>query len=194
MTHDWDATYSEADRIWSGQPNKTLVAEVTGLETGRALDVGCGEGADAIWLEQRGWEVVGVDPSLVALERAQRAADEADVEVEWVHGSLDDVVLPHDDFDLVSVHYAPIFLDQMPLEELTRLVAVGGTLLVVHHAEFHAHPEHGDITQLLTPDNVAARLGDDWRILVHEHRDRDVVEGRGAHHHEDVVLRAVRVN
>lgn len=63
--------------MWSGQPNGSLVAEVADLEPGTALDVGCGEGADAIWLAHQGWKVTALDPSAVALDRAATAAGEA---------------------------------------------------------------------------------------------------------------------
>ena len=65
----WDARYAESDRIWSGRPNPRLVEHVTGVPAGTALDVGAGEGADAVWLAQRGWQVTALDVSEVALER-----------------------------------------------------------------------------------------------------------------------------
>ena len=72
---EWDARYRECDgAMWSGRPNGRLVAEVTALTPGRALDVGCGEGADAIWLGQRGWTVTAIDISEVAICRAREAS------------------------------------------------------------------------------------------------------------------------
>src|SRR4029453_6820806 len=72
---EWDARYSERDgAMWSGRPNGRLVAEVAGLTPGRALDVGCGEGADAIWLARRGWTVTAIDISDVAVCPAREAA------------------------------------------------------------------------------------------------------------------------
>src|SRR5215467_9291696 len=70
----WDERYRSAQRVWSGNPNPQLVAEVADRRPGRALDVGCGEGADAIWLARAGWTVVGADVSGVALERAAQHA------------------------------------------------------------------------------------------------------------------------
>src|ERR687885_1951411 len=84
---EWDARYRERDgAMWSGRPNGRLVAEVASLAPGRALDVGCGEGADAIWLAQRGWTVTAVDISDVALGRAREAAELARVVVECICG------------------------------------------------------------------------------------------------------------
>ncbi|WP_338037967.1 class I SAM-dependent methyltransferase [Nocardiopsis halophila] len=68
----WDDRYSSEERLFSGNPNGVLVAEVEGLAPGRALDLGCGEGADAVWLAERGWHVAAVDISQVALDRRRR--------------------------------------------------------------------------------------------------------------------------
>lgn len=82
---DWDERYaSHGEGLWSGRPNGALVAELVGRPPGRALDVGCGEGADPLWLARAGWEVTGADVSEVALERAGAGAREAGVTVEWV--------------------------------------------------------------------------------------------------------------
>ncbi len=73
---EWDARYGERDRaMWSGRPNGRLAAEVADLTPGRALDVGCGEGADAIWLARRGWTVTAIDISDVAVGRAREASE-----------------------------------------------------------------------------------------------------------------------
>ena len=84
---EWDARYRERDgAMWSGRPNGRLVDEVADLTPGRALDVGCGEGADAIWLAQHGWTVTAIDISEVAVGRARAAADRAGATVEWISG------------------------------------------------------------------------------------------------------------
>src|SRR5918999_196335 len=82
---EWDTRYRDA-AMWSGRPNGRLVAEVADLTPGRALDVGCGEGADAIWLARCGWTVTAIDVSDVAVCRAREAAERAGAEVEWVCG------------------------------------------------------------------------------------------------------------
>ena len=102
----WDARYSErAGQMWSGRPNGRLVAEVAALPPGRALDVGCGEGADAIWLAKQGWAVTAIDISAVAIGRAKEAAQLAGAPVEWVCDDVLATSLPARSFDLVSLQY-----------------------------------------------------------------------------------------
>src|SRR3954465_11549563 len=99
---EWDARYSERDgTMWSGRPNGRLVAEVADLAPGRALDVGCGEGADAIWLARRGWDVAAVDISEVAVGRARDAAQLAGATVAWVCGDALQTLFAARSFDLV---------------------------------------------------------------------------------------------
>jgi SAM-dependent methyltransferase len=188
---EWDARYREEGRIWSGNPNAALVDEVTGMAPGTALDVGCGEGADSIWLAQQGWQVTAIDVSQVALDRAAQAAVDAGVSVDW---KLADISTNDQSFDLVSAFYLPIHRESSGLAALVEAVKPGGTLLVVHHAEFnpkHAK-EHGfNPDDYLKVDEIAAELGSGWRIEKHQQQPRQVSGGAGAHHVEDVVLRAV---
>ena len=196
----WDARYRAAERVWSGEPNGALVAEATALAPGRALDVGCGEGADAVWLARRGWAVTALDVSRVALDRARRHAEEADVQVTWVHAGLVEAELPTGSFDLVSAQYAVLLRTPGAVAErvLADLVAPGGTLLVVHHdlgpdhAHAHAHAGGFDPALYALPADVAAVLGDGWRVEVDESRPRRITGGGGAHHVADLVLRASR--
>ncbi|MBT2365989.1 NAD(P)/FAD-dependent oxidoreductase [Streptomyces sp. ISL-10] len=168
----WDARYRESERIWSGNPNVALVREVTGLRPGTALDLGCGEGADAIWLAQRGWRVTATDVSAVALERAARHAEESGVAdaIEWRRQDLA-VSFPDGEFDLVSAHYLHSPGD-LPREGILRsaasAVAPGGVLLVVGHAgpaswERAAH----EGVPLPTPQEVLESLelsADGWEV------------------------------
>lgn len=141
----WDERYGGTERIWSGRPNVALVREVTGLAPGTALDLGCGEGGDAIWLAGQGWQVVGTDVSRRALERAAGHAEQAGVadRVEWRRHDLA-VDFPAGRFDLVSAHFlhSPV---EMPREAILRsaaaAVAPGGVLLVVGHAGWPAGEE-----------------------------------------------------
>ncbi len=193
----WDARYAELDQVWSGNPNLALTVEVEGTAPGRALEVGCGEGADAVWLATQGWAVTALDPSGVALARARAAAEAAGADVTWLQGGLLDVDLPEGDFDLVSVFYPALDLEDDPVARLAALVAPGGSLLVVHHAEVDRERalEHGfDPDLLLSPAMAAAELRelDGWTVDGPEKRPRSVTGGAGAHHHDDLVVRAVR--
>src|SRR3954463_7895162 len=106
QTAEWDSRYSERNgALWSGHPNGRLVAEAARLSPGRALDIGCGEGADAIWLARRGWTVTAVDNSHVAVGRAGEAAERAGAAVHWVRGDALQTPLPARSFDLVSLQY-----------------------------------------------------------------------------------------
>ncbi|MFT4127633.1 MAG: class I SAM-dependent methyltransferase [Gordonia sp. (in: high G+C Gram-positive bacteria)] len=187
---EWDARYREADRIWTDHVNPALIAEATGLVPGTALEVGAGEGADARWLAEAGWQVRAVDISQVALDRA--AAIGAHPAITWVRADLavDDV--PGGAFDLVTAHYFPIAAAQTALaHKLIDAVGPGGHLLVVAHA-VDGMVAHGfDPADYLLPGDIAALLGDGWTILTDETRPRGRPAG-GGHHVEDTVLHARR--
>ena len=193
---EWDRRYSETERLWSGRPNGALVAGVAGLAPGRVLDVGCGEGADAIWLAAKGWDVTALEVSGVALERATRHAQQAGADIRWVHAGLVEAALPPASFDLVSVMYPALLRtpDAAAERSLLTAVAPGGTLLLVHHADMDTHQPHCNPADFVSVDMIAALLGDGWDVEVHEQRPRVVPEGgAGAHHADDLVLRARRV-
>ena len=193
---DWDERYGE-EQVWSGEPNGALVAELGQAPPGRALDIGCGEGADAVWLSRQGWDVTALDVSKVALERARAAAERAGAQVRWVHAGLLEASLETAGFDLVSAQYPALRKtpDRDAIRRMLALVAPGGTLLVVHHADIdpeHAK-EHGfDPADYVSPEDVAAELDDHWAIEVNERRPRTISGGGGAHNDTDVVLRAVK--
>lgn len=194
---DWNARYGESDRIWSGEPNGALVAEVAGLRPGRVLDVGCGEGADAVWLAKQGWTVTALDVSDVALARARAAAEAAGVSVTWLHSGLVEASLPTGSFELVSAQYPVLWKTESKAAERALFDAVvpGGTLLVVHHDQFnseHAKAQGIDPADYLSPEEIADALDDDWTVQTLERRDRTISGGSGAHHSRDIVLRAQR--
>jgi SAM-dependent methyltransferase len=142
---EWDARYSDHDGArWSGRPNGRLVAEVSGLTPGRALDVGCGEGADAIWLARSGWTVTAIDISDVALPRAREAAEQAGAVVEWVRGDALLTPFPAGSFDLVSMQYPalPKAAGEAAVRALIETVRPGGLLLAVYHDLNDEHREH----------------------------------------------------
>ncbi|HLV75335.1 MAG TPA: class I SAM-dependent methyltransferase [Vulgatibacteraceae bacterium] len=170
----WDARYSEHDRVWSGEPNAVLVEEAAGLEPGTALDLGCGEGADAVWLARRGWRVTAVDVSGVALERAARHAEAAGVgdRIDWQRRDLG-TSFPEGTYDLVSAAFLHSPGEGLPRERILRdaaaAVAPGGVLLVIGHAgpppwDPDAHPD----AHLPTAEEVLKSLElpeDEWDVL-----------------------------
>ncbi|MCX5044603.1 methyltransferase domain-containing protein [Aldersonia sp. NBC_00410] len=195
---EWDERYGGAPQLFSGRPNFALVTEVGERAPGRALDVGCGEGADAVWLAERGWKVTALDVSGVALARAEQLARQEKVQVEWVHAGLADAELPAGGFDLVSVQYPA--LPSSPGRDAERAllaaVAPGGLLLVVFHAGFDTETAkaHGiDPADYVWLDDVLALLIDDWHVTIDENRVRQVPAGPEGQHTHDVVLRAQRL-
>ena len=133
----WNNRYGERDRIWSGRVNPILAREASTLTPGTALDLGCGEGADAIWLAAAGWQVTAVDVAETALARAREHATAAGVadRIVWEQHDLAKS-FPAGSFDLVSAQFlhSPV---EMPRGEILRTaaaaIASGGSLLVVGH-------------------------------------------------------------
>ena len=215
----WDERYSSRDQLFSGNPNGVLVTEAADLLPGRALDVGCGEGADALWLAGRGWQVTAVDISQVALDRAAAAAattatatptvtnagtptgtpTTADLSrrVTWQQADVTSTPPPGGPFDLVSLQYFPLPIrpDHAALRRLLAAVAPGGTLLMgSHDPADHAVYRHPDFdpADYYGPDDVARLLGEDWTIETNESRLRTTAPPEGTHHVHDTVLRARR--
>lgn len=202
---DWDHRYGGVERAWSGNPNGTLVHEITDRAPGRALDIGAGEGADALWLAEHGWKVTATDISGNALARVRTEAERRGLDIDLRRSDANDPApFGTETFDLVSLQYGSFKRtpDQRGLRNLLDAVAPGGTLLVVHH----------DLTPMLEPvdvatqtrmydpeafvgvDEVAAALAADpelWHIEVHETRPRPP-GAASTHHVDDVVLRATR--
>jgi SAM-dependent methyltransferase len=186
----WEDLYLGKDQLWSGAPNGALVTEVADLPPGQALDLGCGEGGDALWLAGRGWLVTAVDISRVALERAAAAA--GDAKVSWTHADLTTYTPPAGAFDLVVSMYGAIpHTAERAVHGMLAAVAPGGTLLVVGHdlTHLHGHESPFDPKDFHTPGEIAGLLDDTWTVLVDETRPR-VSAPPGTDHVNDVVLRA----
>lgn len=132
---DWDHRYS-GDQMWSGKPNGTLVNEIDGRPVGRALDVGAGEGGDALWLAEQGWNVTASDISQRALDRVAAEAQRRGLRIECRHADANALrAFESRAFDLVSAQYAsiPRTPDGRGVRNLLDAVAPGGMLLVVSH-------------------------------------------------------------
>lgn len=205
--HVWDEMYRTRPRVWSGKPNAQLVREATGLKPGHALDLGCGEGADALWLAQQGWTVTAVDVSAVALERAaaheQEAAHAAEAEygrrITWVQQDLA-AWQPEAEFDLVSAQFlhSPALPWQQSLRAAASAVRAGGTLLIVGHHPDRLPPwgTHPSAEMFYTPEKLTAGLRlapPGWQIEVLATRERTVTGPDGQQATiADAVLRATR--
>ncbi|WP_028708167.1 bifunctional NAD(P)/FAD-dependent oxidoreductase/class I SAM-dependent methyltransferase [Propionicicella superfundia] len=185
----WEDRYAARDRVWSGNPNAALVEVATRLIPGRGLDLGCGEGADAIWLAQHGWEVTGIDISPTAVRRAAEAAHAlglppdrigfvaADLS-EWDDGRLYDLVTS-------SFLHSPVELARTEaLRRAAGRVAPAGHLLIVSHA---AAPPWADATdghehRFLSPDEEIDALALDpaaWSVVIAETRTREAAGPHG---------------
>ena len=196
---EWDARYSEGEgQMWSGRPNGRLVAEVTAVAPGRVLDVGCGEGADAIWLAKRGWVVTAIDISEVALSRAKEAAERAEAVVEWVCGDALQTPFEAGSFDLISMHYPalPKAAGEAAVRRLLATVRPGGLLLAVYHDLNDEHREHMksrgvDPEDYVGADDLRRLLDEDFTVELHAVEPR-IDPPPGAPSIADVVVRARR--
>lgn len=158
----WNERYSSTDLVWSAGPNAFLAAEVTDLVPGRALDLACGEGRNALWLAEQGWDVTAVDFAEVGLAKGRRFEAERGLTVDW---HLADITgwRPDVSFDLIVIFYL-----QLPAAEMTTVLAMaagalapGGTFLLVAHDRSNLDAGHGgpsDVAVLPTPDTVVAAI------------------------------------
>ena len=189
LAEHWEARYGEKDRIWSGAPNASLVSVLEHLPAGTAIDLGAGEGGDALWLAERGWRVTAYDISATALARLQQAAAERNltdrittVVGDLVHASIDGTV------DLVTASFLHSTV-QIPRTEILRrfadAVSPGGHLFVLGHAtpppwaspEMHQHAAH-----LVGPHEEVEQLDLDpatWSVEVADLRQREVTDPDG---------------
>jgi SAM-dependent methyltransferase len=193
----WNRRYASTDRRnATPEPNRFLVAEGTALPPGRALDLGCGAGRNAVWLAERGWRVTAVDFSDVALGLARDRAATRGVDVEWIEADVVTWVPPARRYDLVSVLYLqlPPAERRAVLGHATDALAPGGTLLVVGHDLLNLTEGCGGPTQadvLFTPDDVVAEIGG-LRVEKAERVRRPIEEGGAVHEAIDALVRARR--
>jgi 2-polyprenyl-3-methyl-5-hydroxy-6-metoxy-1,4-benzoquinol methylase len=194
----WEERYAGEEKIWSGDPNPQLVAAASGLPPGTALDVGCGEGGDVIWLARRGWTVTGADFAANGLARAARHAAQAGVadRVDWWQVDARAFAAADRAYDLVTTHYLhpP---DGGMVEVVGRLaaaVAPGGHLLVVGHApsEVFAHLSAAHHRAMFLAADLVPGLPAGFEVLVAEQRPRTTTRDGRAVEIDDSTLLARR--
>ena len=192
----WDRRYAGRELVWTAEPNRFLVAGTETLAPGRAIDLACGEGRNAIWLAERGWQVTAVDFSAAGLARAARLAAERKVSVDWVQADLLDYQPAPGRFDLVLIAY--IHLPAACLARVFRAaaaaVAPDGTLLVIGHDRDNITRGHGgpqDPDRLYTPAAVTAEL-DGLAVRRAEQVMRPVRTPEGERTAIDTLVRAER--
>ena len=189
----WETHYrtgrGENGQVWSGRVNATVEDELRGLAPGTALELGCGEGADALWLAAQGWAVTAVDISATALAvgAASAVRDGLADRISWLQADLA-MWQPSGEFDLVTAAFLHSTV-HLPRERILRraasAVAPGGQLLVVGHGAFppgSGHSEHDhDAPVLPTPDEVliGLELSDSWVVETRALVDRPVTSGDG---------------
>ncbi|MCS4593868.1 class I SAM-dependent methyltransferase [Brevibacterium sediminis] len=211
----WEERYAGADdAIWSGNPNESLVAVVSDMTPGRVLDVGCGEGADVVWMAENGWDATGIDLSTTAIDRARRAAESRGISAEFAVADVSTWEPDDPDrrggFDLVTGSFLHTRLPDTREELLTRVaahVAPGGALLLVSHAtmppwaaEHSEKFEHGmdHHHELVSPNgDFALLIGASphrWEIELADTRTREVTSPSGEPAElEDAILLARRI-
>ena len=177
----WEERYAGEEKVWSGEPNPQLVAEVSALTPGTALDVGCGEGGDVIWLARQGWLVTGADFSANGLARAARHAEEAGVadRTDWWQVDARTFEAGGRSFDLVTTHFLHPPDGGMVgvVGRLAEAVAPGGHLLVVGHepSEVFTHLNESHRNAMFLAADLLPGLPEGFEALVVEQRPRRVV-------------------
>lgn len=178
----WEEKYGTPDRVWSGNPNPQLVAEAEHLTPGTALDLGCGEGADVMWLAERGWTVTGLDFSQSGLDKAAAVAREAGLD-ERTRFEQGDVRTwqPTESYDLISSQFMHLLDGGMaalvPL--LADALNPGGLLLVVGHHPSDLHTGLRHATEpgvMFTPDDLVLTVDPDRYDVIGEVREREQVK------------------
>ncbi len=192
----WDERYATEELVWKGDPNRFLVDAVDALAPGRALDVACGEGRNAVWLASKGWRVTGVDFSGTGLAKARRLAADRGVEVTYVQADVVEWVPPEASFDLVVVMYLHLPAEQRrrALAHACVALAPGGTVLVVGHDRSNLLEGTGgpqDPAVLFGPEDVVGDLSG-LEIDRAEQVTRTVLTDAGERTAIDALVLAVR--
>jgi SAM-dependent methyltransferase len=196
---DWNERYAAQELLWGVEPNRFLAEELGDVPArGRALDLACGEGRNAIWLAKRGWTVTAVDYSGVAIERARRLGAEQHVDVEWIEADVTGFAPAAGAFQLVIIAYLhlPEVNRRSVLTHAASALGVGGTLFMIGHARLNltdgvGGPQRAEV--LWEPSQIegeVAALG--LSIERVEHVRRPVETAEGVKHAIDTLLIAGR--
>ena len=180
---EWDARYAATELVWGAPPNAVVVEHLTSIPAGRALDLGCGEGRNAIWLATHGWRVRAADFSQVAIDKGRTVATRSPRAVRdrvtWsradVTDTADEIFTGPFDLVLLCFLHLPAPQRRAVLRQAAGALAPAGTLLVLGHdttniTEGHGGPQNPEI--LFTPDDIVADVGGALQILVTERRLR----------------------
>lgn len=184
----WESKYAAAGRVWSGRVNKTLEDIASALIPGTALDLGCGEGGDTLWLATHGWRATGVDISATAIARGREQANALGLDPTFCTLIADDLSTwtPGTRYDLVTSSFLHSFEVEIPRAEIlrraTEFVATGGHFLLITHAQApswaSANHHHHDLPSL-DDDRAMLDLGEQWEVLECETREREGVSPQG---------------
>lgn len=195
----WDERYAAKELLWGAEPNRFLAAALAGIgPRGRALDLACGEGRNAIWLAKLGWLVTAVEYSRVALERARQLASEQRVAVEWIEADVTAFVPPAGAFQLVVIAYLhlPDAQRRCVLAHAAAALGTGGTLFMVGHARLNLTEGVGgpqDAGVLWEPTEIRSEVTELGLVVQRaEHVQRPVEMDDGVRDAIDTVLRAER--
>lgn len=195
---EWDQRYTGRELVWTSEANRFLIAEAESLAPARALDLACGEGRNAVWLAQRGWQVTGVDFSAVGIEKARQLEDARRVHANWVLADLLRYRPEPSAFELVIVLYLQVPGDERTpiLRAAAQAVSPGGIFLLVGHDSSNLKDGYGgpqDPAVLYTAEDVADDLdGSGLQIERAETVKRPVETPDGQRIALDALMRASR--
>ncbi len=131
----WNERYASKDLIWSAGPNKLFAEQVKDLQPGKSIDIACGEGRNAIWLAEQGWDSTGIDFSEVGIDKARQIARKRNVAVNWIAGDVSNSALEEEAYDLVAVLYLHTSLEERNkwLPNVLKAVKPSGTFIYIGH-------------------------------------------------------------
>lgn len=180
----WNERYRSTELVWSAGPNQFVEAACRDLPPGRSIDLAAGEGRNAIWLAERGWDSTAVDFSDVAIDKAQQLAQRRGVTITAQVADLTEFVPEPDGYDLVVVAYlqlAAVELDPI-LARAAAAVGPGGTLFLIGHdlsniTDGYGGPQYPEV--LTTPEQVLAALADEFVVITAEVAERHVATDEG---------------